>query len=155
VLDGAGGVLETSAFSDVAIGVRPQPQTVLQPMRRLAGYRVVRPTLRPTVLESEGWVLRPAPGFTPVSCVQREMQGGGEGEGHSSSVLQAIYADGMTYVSVFIEPFDGRRPREPALTTAGATQSLSARRGDWWVTVIGDAPAATLGLFASGLERRK
>jgi len=29
------------------------------------------------------------------------------------------------------------------------------RQGDWWITVIGDVPAATLQLFAASLERKK
>jgi len=41
-------VLETSAFSDVTIGIRAQPETVLLPMKRLDGYRVIRPMLKPT-----------------------------------------------------------------------------------------------------------
>ena len=57
-------ILETAAFSDVAIGIRPQFDAVLQPMRRLDGYRVVRPVLTPTRLEVEGWAMRQTvPGF--------------------------------------------------------------------------------------------
>ena len=40
-------VIESSAFSDVMIGVRAQPESVLQPMSRLDGYRVLRPVLTP------------------------------------------------------------------------------------------------------------
>jgi sigma-E factor negative regulatory protein RseB len=29
------------------------------------------------------------------------------------------------------------------------------RQGDWWVTVIGDVPAATLRQFANALEYKK
>ena len=36
-------VLESSAFSQVEIGVKPRPQSVLQPMKQLEGYRQVRP----------------------------------------------------------------------------------------------------------------
>jgi sigma-E factor negative regulatory protein RseB len=151
-------VLETAAFSDVAIGIRPQFDSVLQPMRRLEGYRVVRPVLTPTRLEAEGWSLREVvPGFRQVSCVRRPMDGtaetavGAPGRG----VLQAIYSDGLTHVSVFIEPFNADRHAKPALTTFGATQTLMSRQGDWWVTVVGDVPAGTLRAFAGGLARIK
>jgi sigma-E factor negative regulatory protein RseB len=44
-----------------------------------------------------------------------------------SRVLQTIYADGMTYVSVFIEPYkENHRPTHAAV---GATQTLSMRQG--------------------------
>jgi sigma-E factor negative regulatory protein RseB len=58
-------------------------------------------------------------------------------------------------VSVFIERHDAKRHRRPALTVRGATQSLTLHQGEWWITVVGDAPIATLRLFANGLERRK
>ena len=158
VLGERGEVLETSAFSDIAIGVRSQPETVLQPMRKLDGYRVLRPVLRPTRLDVEGWAMRQvAPGFHQVSCVNRDMDDPGDAEasGGAQQVLQTIYADGLTYVSVFIEPFRSMRHTRPMLAAVGATQTLSMRQGDWWVTVVGDVPAATLRLFANGLERKK
>ena len=61
----------------------------------------------------------------------------------------------MTYVSLFIEPYDARRHTQEMLTAVGATQTLMRRHGDWWVTVMGDVPSRTLNTFASGLERSK
>jgi sigma-E factor negative regulatory protein RseB len=157
VLDPHGDVLETSAFSDITIGVRPRPESVLQPMRHLDRYRVLRPILSPTELEAEGWTMRePAPGFRLVSCVSRQMdRPRAEGAVMSDRrVLQAIFADGMTYVSLFIEPYRESRHTRPMATVSGATQTLSVRHGDWWVTVVGDVPASTLRFFANALERR-
>ena len=156
VLGESGEVLETSAFSDIAIGVRSQPDTVLQPMRKLDGYRVLHPVQRPTRLDVEGWVMNQiAPGFRQISCVNRQMDSSGDAEVTAQQVLQAIYADGMTYVSVFVEPFKPKRHTRPMLAAVGATRTLSTRQGDWWVTVVGDVPAATLRVFANGLERKK
>ena len=156
VLDPRGEVLETSAFSDITIGIRSRPESVLQPMKRLDNYRVLRPVLSPTRLESEGWSMRgSAPGFRLVSCVKRQMERPGTpGDPDGHRVLQAIYADGMTYVSVFIEPFRENRHTGPVATVTGATQILSVRHGDWWITAVGDVPPATLRLFATALERR-
>ena len=162
VLDPHGDVLETSAFSDITIGVRPKPESVLQPMKQLDRYRVLRPILSQTQLEAEGWTMRePAPGFRLVSCVSRQMDRGGAAASAGASapagdrrVLQAIFADGMTYVSVFIEPYRESRHARPLATVSGATQTLSVRHGDWWVTVVGDVPASTLRFFATALERR-
>ncbi len=158
VIGERGDVLETSAFSDVIIGVRAQPESVLQAMRRLEGFRVVRPVLTPTRLEAEGWTMRQlAPGFRAVSCVSRQIEAPGEvGSGPvSPPVIQSIYSDGLTYVSVFIEPFRPERHTRPMLAAMGATSTLALRQGDWWVTVIGDTPPATLKMFAAALERRK
>lgn len=158
VLGESGKVLETSAFSDVAIGIRPQPETVLSAMRKLEGYRIVRPVLTPTFLETEGWVMRQvAPGFRRVSCVSRQIDTPGEAGNDPPlpPVIQTIYSDGLTYVSVFIEPFRPERHARPMLATMGATATLSRRHGDWWITVVGDTPPATLRLFAAALERKK
>ena len=158
VLSERGELLETSAFSDVAINVKPQPESVLQPMKRLEGYRVLRPVLTPTRLEAEGWTLRqPTPGFRQVSCVKRPMEGTGVGDKDSAEhqVLQTIYSDGLTYVSVFIEPYNPQRHTRPMTASVGATQTLMQQQGEWWVTVVGDVPPATLRSFAKGLERRK
>jgi sigma-E factor negative regulatory protein RseB len=151
-------ILETAAFSDVAIGIRPQFDAVLQPMRRLDGYRVVRPVLTPTRLESEGWAMQlTVPGFRQVSCVRRPIGGAALATVGTAypEVVQAIYSDGLTHVSVFIEPFHADRHAKPLLTSIGATQTLMVRQGGWWITVVGDVPVATLRAFASGLERTR
>jgi sigma-E factor negative regulatory protein RseB len=146
-------VLETSAFSDVTIGVKPQPESVLGPMKKLDAYRVSRPVMTATRLEAEGWAQRQmAPGFRQVSCVKRPIDDAAAGD---KQVLQTIYSDGLTYVSVFIEPFDALRHARPMLARVGPTQTLMQQQGDWWMTIVGDVPAATLRLFAKGLERLK
>ena len=48
-------------------------------MKKLDGYRVVRPVLTPTRLEAEGWAMRQvAPGFRQVSCVSRQIEAPGD-----------------------------------------------------------------------------
>ena len=157
VLGERGEVVETSAFSDVVIGIRAQPEMVLASMKKLDGYRVIRPTLTPTRLEAEGWTQQAAPGFLQVSCVKRSMDATAAVNGNAAAdqVLQAIYSDGLTHVSVFIEPFNSQRHVRQMLASVGATQTLMRRQGEWWVTVIGDVPPNTLRHFANGLERKK
>ncbi|MFT3664779.1 MucB/RseB C-terminal domain-containing protein [Piscinibacter sp.] len=158
VLGERGEVIETSAFSEVTIGVKPQFDSVTGPMRKLDGYRVIRPAVSSTKMESEGWAMRQlVPGFREVNCVKRPMESPTAGalEAASEPVLQTIFSDGLTYVSVFIEPFDAQRHSRAMRTAVGATQTLMRRQGEWWVTVVGDVPQATLLAFAKGLERRK
>ncbi len=157
VIGEKGEMVESSAFSEVSIDVRPQQDSVVLPMKRLAGYRVVQPLMTPTRLADEGWqMLRTVPGFREVSCVKRPMRGPGATDSAPMErpVLQTIYSDGLTYVSVFLEPFDPARHRQQVLASVGATQTLMQRQGDWWITVVGDVPADTLRQFARGLERR-
>lgn len=158
VLGERGEAIETSAFSEVTIGVKPQFDSVTGPMRKLDGYRVIRPAVSSTKMESEGWAMRQlVPGFREVNCVRRPMESltASAPEAASEPVLQAIFSDGLTYVSLFIEPFDAKRHQRAMRTAVGATQTLMRRQGQWWVTVVGDVPPATLLAFANGLERRK
>lgn len=157
VLAEKGEVLEASAFSDVVLGGKAHPETVLLPMKKLEGYRVLRPTLTPVKLEAEGWTQqKPAPGFAQVSCVKRPLAGAADDERDPATpVLQTIYSDGLAHVSVFIEPYNSERHRRGMHTSIGATHTLMRRHGDWWVTVVGDVPAATLRQFANGLEYKK
>lgn len=147
-------VLESTAFSEVAIGVKPRPEAVLQELRdlrALEGWRVVRPQLERTELEAEGWVLRrPVPGFKLTGSVRRGM----ESAGVATPVLQSVFSDGLSHVSMFIEPYQSQRHRGELRAQQGATGTLMQRLGEHWVTVVGDAPLPTLKLFAEALERR-
>jgi sigma-E factor negative regulatory protein RseB len=149
-----GHVLETAAFSEVTIDIKAQPDSVRMPMKNLDGYRILRSAPQRTALESEGWRLNvPVPGFKQISCVKRSLAANGDAD-HAASpdVLQAIYSDGLTHVSVFVEPLRGERQHAGA-AAVGATNSLMQPVGSHWVTVMGDVPMATLKQFAAALER--
>ena len=158
ILNAMGEALETSTFSDVDIGVRSQPDLVLLPMRQLAGYRIVKPQLIPTKLEAEGWRLRKTVvGFRQLSCVRRSLDvlAPAERKSASTQLIQAVFSDGITSVSLFIEPYNEDRHPRPAVTVVGATQTLMSRQGDSWITVVGDVPRATLRAFYDAVERIK
>lgn len=157
MLSAQGEVIESSAFSELVLGVRLQPAVLMQEMNRLQGYRVTRPVAVRTDLAREGWVLREGvPGFVSMSCIKRPLEpSAAQLSEQGGALLQAIYSDGLTHVSVFIEPGDVNAGRVEGLSTLGATSSLAARQGGWWITVVGDVPAATLRRFAASIERRK
>ncbi len=152
-------VLETAGFSEIDIGIKPQPETVLQAMRKIDGkadardpWRVLRPPQRRTALEAEGWGLKQSvPGFQLAGCVVRGIEAAGE----EISVLQAVFSDGLTHVSMFVEPYRAERHRGEGQAQIGATNTVLRRLGEHWVTVVGDVPAATLKMFADALERRR
>jgi sigma-E factor negative regulatory protein RseB len=154
VLAADGRVLETAAFTDVTIGVKAQPETVLAGMKKLDGYRVLRSVPRHTGLEAEGWRLKaPVAGFRQISCVKRSLEAADDSQAASpDDVLQTIFSDGLTHVSVFIEPFHADRHRAGS-GALGATHTLMQPMGSHWVTLMGDVPMATLKQFAAALER--
>jgi sigma-E factor negative regulatory protein RseB len=154
VLAADGHVLETAAFTDVTIGVRAQPDVVLLPMKRLEGYAVTKVAPQRTSLDAEGWRLPvPVAGFREVSCVKRHLERNAD-EASTGPVLQSIYSDGLTHVSVFIEPLRGDRQRV-GHGAVGATHTLMLAQGPYAITVMGDVPMATLKQFAGALERRR
>lgn len=158
ILNALGETLETSAFSDVDIGVRSQPDMVLLPMRKLAGYRVVKPQLMPTRLEAEGWRLRKTvAGFRQLSCIRRplDMLAPADRKSAANQLIQAVFSDGITNVSLFIEPYNEDRHPRPRITVVGATQTLMSRQGDFWITVVGDVPRVTLRAFYEAVDRSK
>ena len=156
VVGARGEVIESASFSDVLIGGKPNSEQVTHAMRKLDGYRIVRPIAVRTKLEAEGWaVARPVPGFQLVGCMRRELGVLEEPPtATSTQVLMAVFSDGLTHVSVFVEPYDAERHR-PVATSLGATHTVMTRSGDWWITAVGDVPMATVQLFSSALERRR
>jgi sigma-E factor negative regulatory protein RseB len=150
---GARPTLETTQFSEVKVGLRPQPDVVMQDLRNprlLDGYKVVRPQLQRTTLAAEGFELkRSVPGFILAGCVRRGLESAGE-----SAVLQAVFTDGLTHVSLFVEPYKALRHSAELRAQMGAAGTLTQRRGNLWFTVVGDVPLATLKLFADAVERK-
>lgn len=152
-----GRVLETSAFSELTIGTKARPESVNAVLKQLDGWRVLKPVNPRTELEAEGWQLKvPVPGFRQASCVKRQLDAAdGSRQAAAADVVQAVFTDGLTHVSLFIEPLQADRHR-PGSATTGATHTLMQPAGSsHWVTVMGDVPMATLKQFAAALERRR
>jgi sigma-E factor negative regulatory protein RseB len=80
-----------------------------------------------------------------MSCYKRPAEG----------VLQWIFSDGLASVSLFVESYDARRHQQEGVFSSGATNTLTRRVQDWWVTAVGEVPAQTLKAFALSLERRR
>jgi sigma-E factor negative regulatory protein RseB len=114
VIGPAKAVLESAAFSQIEIGVRPQPDTVLGPMSRLDGYRVLRPQQLATQLEAEGWAMvRSVPGFILAGCLKRPLdvtgrQPAGGRTGSAGGVLRRADARVAVHRTLRRQPPQGR-----------------------------------------------
>ncbi len=157
VLEADGTLLERVGFSDVAIDGRPRPEAIKSRMNEMKSWRVVRPQMHRSTLEAEGWALAaPVAGFRLVSTVKRQIEGVEARDGDPAMlVLQAIYSDGLTHVSLFIEPYDAGRHARVTSTRIGATTTTMRRFDDFWVTLVGDVPFVTLQKFADALKRAR
>lgn len=95
-----------------------------------------------------GWVLtQPLPGFRKLMEARRSLGG-------RSSISQIVFSDGLAAVSVFIEPMPREQPQQ-SLSHQGAVNIYKRPLGAHHVvTVLGEAPAATLMQIANSLESK-
>ncbi len=83
-----------------------------------------------------------ASGATAQGLVQAQMK--------SHPVIQMIFSDGLSTVSVFIEPVSGNRT-EGSLQQ-GAITIMGRRQGDYWLTVVGEVPFAAIKQVMDSIE---
>ena len=149
-VDGEGNVLEQAAFSELQMDAPVRIDKLSQMMGSTEGWRVEKPEAVKTTAAAEGWQLKAAvAGFKPINCYRRPSAGAPEG------TMQWIFSDGLAAVSLFVEPYDRQRHVQEGLFASGATQTLTRRVQDWWLTAVGEVPPQTLKVFAQSLERRK
>ncbi len=150
-IDAEGNVLEQSAFSELQLDTAIRADKLVQMMQAPQGWRVERSQVTKTTAASEGWGLRAdVAGFKQMSCYKRRPPGGAH-----EGAIQWIFSDGLASVSLFVEPYDRQRHQQEGVFAAGATQTLTRRIDDWWLTAVGEVPAQTLKAFSQSLERRK
>ncbi|MDB5899592.1 MAG: Sigma-E factor negative regulatory protein-like protein [Ramlibacter sp.] len=145
-VDGEGRVLEQAAFSELQLDAPVRMERLSQMMAVPDGWRIEKPDAVKTTAAAEGWALKtPVPGFKSMNCYKRPAEG----------ALQWIFSDGLASVSLFVESYDPRHHVQEGVFASGATNTLTRRVQDWWVTAVGEVPAQTLRAFSVGLERRK
>jgi len=149
-LDGQGQVIEQMVFSELQLDAPVKMETLSKLMAKTQGYKILRPQLTKTTAEAQGWRLRQAvPGFQAMSSHTR----GDPAAPAGTLPMQWVFSDGLSSVSLFVEPFDAQRHRREGASALGATHSLTVRLGQHWLTAMGEVPPATLREFAQSLER--
>lgn len=147
-----GAVLEQVAFSELQLDAPVRMDKLQQLMRDTKGYALLKPVLKKTTAEAEGWRLKESvPGFLPMSCHTRES----ETPGASATLMQWVFSDGLASVSLFVEPYDAASHSQEKTAVMGATHSITRRIGNQWLTAMGEVPHATLRRFAGALERTR
>jgi sigma-E factor negative regulatory protein RseB len=95
-----------------------------------------------------GWVITQQPaGFKKLTEMKRSIAG------RTTMVSHIVYSDGLAAVSVFIEPLPKARIAHH-LSHQGAVNIFTRPVADFMVTVLGEAPAATVMQIANSLEFR-
>jgi sigma-E factor negative regulatory protein RseB len=144
-VDSTGNQIEQFMFTQLAIGnVTPE---MVKPRQTAAGWRVEDAEAAPATLA--GWTLKPdLPGFQKVVELKRRME--------SKPVGQVVFSDGLAAVSVFIEPLEARRePPRTGLASLGAIHIYTREVANHMVTVVGEAPAASVQRIGNAVEYRR
>jgi sigma-E factor negative regulatory protein RseB len=146
-----GQVLEQLSFTQVRIGVPLDKASIVAGMRNTAGWTVVRPPLEPVDMEAQGWNFgATVPGFHKIRELRRPMAARDSND-PPIPVDQAVFSDGLAAISIFVEPVE-HNSRKEGTGSSGATHVLVKRRGDYWITLLGEVPQTTLQQFASAIE---
>jgi sigma-E factor negative regulatory protein RseB len=144
-LDAAGEQIEQFSFTQLALG--GVTRDMVRPRHASREWRVEDAAAAPARLA--GWSLSSElPGFHKVVELRRRL-------GESRSAGQVVYSDGLAAVSVFIESLEGRSdPVRPGLASMGAIHIYTREVANHVVTVVGEAPAASVQRIADAVEYR-
>ncbi len=131
-------VLEQFTFTQLDIGA-----TVTREMTRPsaeAGPKWRRDSVSAESTSTEtGWTVKSFPaGFRKILEMRRTK------EGTNGSVTHIVYSDGLASVSIFIEPLALKRRPVEGLMRHGAMNILFRPLSDQMITVVGEAPPATI-----------
>lgn len=143
-------ILELFAFTELTIGGRFNRDRVKSKYSaKSRSWRVDRSAMNVTERTTDtGWVIGNEPaGYRKLMEIRRSVAG------RASSVAHIVYSDGLAAVSIFIEPRSVSRDRpEQSLTHQGAVNIYTRQLAGHMVTVLGEAPTATVMQIANSLE---
>ncbi len=140
-------VVEQFAFAQVNIGIGVT-RNMVEPtyQANLTGWRLDKFAHALLTNADTGWtVTNFPPGFIKIIEMSRTKQGG------TAVITHMVYSDGMAAVSIFVETASGRSNLQEGLSQQGAINVYRRTVGDKLVTVLGEAPAATVMQIANSV----
>ncbi len=143
-----GEMVEQFTFTQLTIGGVTRDRLKPNPASR--NWRVEDAASTPVDLAKSGWTVRAdLPGFRKVVEVRRRLR-------ESNGVAHVVYSDGLAAVSVFIEPLTNRAEESrTGLSSIGAINIYTREVANHRVTVVGEAPAASVQRVADRVEFRR
>lgn len=144
-----GEVIEEFAFTDVTVNAKIDRDMVKPSWASVpADWQVKQGGPGEVVLNDTGWsVGKLPPGFTKIMEGYRTLRG------KPNPVAHIVYSDGLVAISVFVEPFTVMRT-QVGLTQAGGLNLYSTRSDAFLVTVLGEAPPATVQQIAQSVTHK-
>ncbi len=140
-----GAVVEQVSFRQLTIG-HIAPTQLTPAVGSTRGWRVDRAQLREVDLSH--WQLRWVPsGFARVATVSRRLM---SASSQARDVDQLLYSNGLSSLSVFIEPWSPEYSLSPL--RLGSLNMVGKRHGKFWLTIVGDVPMVAIRQIADAIE---
>jgi sigma-E factor negative regulatory protein RseB len=149
LLDEKNSAVEQFAFSEIQIGVKLDRDAV-QPMFTTppADWQVIETQPGDVAPKDTGWTVKYVPpGFTKVIEGMRKFHD------KSAPVAHLVFSDGLVAISVFVEPTPAA-PQAVGSSQEGGVNFYRRQLDDHLVTVLGEAPGATVRQIAYSVSHR-
>ncbi len=138
--------MQTFAFTNIQQGGNVDRRW-LKPTRTLQPVTIDSSVGSAKVAQEPGWDIKALPnGFRLLKQTSKTLPG------KNRTVIHHLYSDGLTTVSVFIEPYHQRLPL--GLAHQGATHLFVRQSGGALVMALGEVPAVTVEAFATAYNAR-
>jgi sigma-E factor negative regulatory protein RseB len=139
--------IEQFAFTDIQIGAKLD-RDMFKPPATPSDWQVRESAHGDVSPQETGWVVKDLPpGFTKVVEGYRTLRG------KSDKVAHLVFSDGLVAVSVFVEPTPST-PQPVGLSQQGGVNVYSRPLNEHLVTVLGEAPGATVRQIAYSVSHR-
>jgi sigma-E factor negative regulatory protein RseB len=149
LINDRGEVVEQFAFTDVAINVQLTRDMVKPSWPTTPpDWQVKEGSYGEVVPHETGWSVGKLPGG-----FQKIMEGYRKLRGRPDPVAHLVFSDGLVAISVFIEPVTPMSGN-PGASQQGGLNVFSTRSDDFLITVLGEAPPATVRQIALSVARR-
>jgi sigma-E factor negative regulatory protein RseB len=141
--------IEQFLFTDIQIGIKIDRDMVKAPFAGTPADWQVRESPPGEVKPQDtGWIVKDLPsGFAKIVEGFRTLRG------KNAPVAHLVFSDGLVAISVFVEP-SPPTPQPVGLSHQGGINVYSRQLDDYLVTVLGEAPGATVRQIAYSVAHR-
>ena len=143
ILNTNGGIVSMFVFSEVQIGHAPDAQLFRPDM---AGKKILMASLDQPA--STIWEVTPPPGYSRVLEAVRPMPR------KKTPVRHLVYSDGLSVLSLFIEPSNDQSESLQGLSAEGAIGIYARQVDGYKVTTLGEVPSSALIETGNSVKRK-
>ena len=130
-------------FSEIQIGKAPDAQLFRNDM---TGKRIQKASLDKPA--AAAWNVTPPPGFERVQEAVRALPG------KPAPVTHLVFSDGLSVLSMFVEPADPQAQRLQGLSAEGAIGVYAREVDGYSVTTLGEVPSMALIETGNSVKRK-